>query len=114
MSEEEKIRICSVLNCDKLSKESLVNLANNNGEFPACVAAAALEILHSKFKKMVNEDENLEFRLDSSLCADEDEEIVVNLSKGKECRKVQNFFLYVDKVDVTCAKSGKSLPRLCS
>lgn len=93
------------MNYDKLSSESLLNLAKN-AEFPDCVAAAALKIL-------ANDDKNHEFRLDSSLYADEDEEIVVPLSDGKECRKVQKNSSDFAKVNATSLKSGKSLPMLC-
>lgn len=107
ISEEEKIRICSVLNVDKLSSESLLSLASN-AEFPACVAATALQILASHKKNLGL------IRLDSSLCADEDEEELEHLSGGKECRNVQKVYSDIAIINVTCPKSGKFLPMLCS
>ncbi|XP_057783638.1 BTB/POZ domain-containing protein At3g22104-like [Salvia miltiorrhiza] len=106
MSEEEKIRICSILNYGKLSSESLLYLAKN-AEFPACVGAAALQIL-------AKDDKSLEFRLDYSLAADEDEHILVHLPEGIECRKMQNFSSDFAKINVRRPKSDKSLPMLCS
>ncbi|KAH6786773.1 hypothetical protein C2S52_006325 [Perilla frutescens var. hirtella] len=113
LSEEEKIRICSVLNADKLSSESLVNLANNV-EFPACVAAAALVILQSNLKTLSKDEKNVEFKWSSSISADEGEQIVVHLSEGRECRKVLKVSSDTTKMIATCQKSAKSLPRLCS
>ncbi|KAL8486854.1 hypothetical protein ACS0TY_023520 [Phlomoides rotata] len=89
--EEEKMRICSVLNYEKLSSELLVKLAENI-DFPDCVAADALVI-------------NLQSKLKSSLSANEDEEISVKLKKNPA---------NVVRIDVLCPRSGKSLPILCS
>ncbi|KAL8491269.1 hypothetical protein ACS0TY_023055 [Phlomoides rotata] len=89
--EEEKMRICSVLNYEKLSSELLVKLAENI-DFPDCVAADALVI-------------NLQSKLKSSLSANDDEEISVKLKKNPA---------NVVRIDVLCPRSGKSLPILCS
>ncbi|KAI3459663.1 hypothetical protein Pfo_016326 [Paulownia fortunei] len=113
ISEEEKIKICSALNYDKLSSESLVNLAKN-AKFPACAAAAAQVFLQSKLKTLSKDVKNLEFRCNSSLSVNEDEQILVHFSKGKDSRKMQKNSANVARTNVTCPTNGKSLPRLCS
>ncbi|PIN17830.1 hypothetical protein CDL12_09502 [Handroanthus impetiginosus] len=61
ISEEEKIKVCSVLKYDKLSRESLVNLSKN-AEFPASAAYTAKVFLKSKPKILSKEVKDIELR----------------------------------------------------
>lgn len=104
LSEEEKMRMCSVLDYEKLSSESLVKLA----EFPG---AALVFLPPKKLENVSKYDENLELRRNVSSSADE-KVLLVQLVKGKKFRKmVRNSG---DRNNVTCLAHGKSLPSLCS
>ncbi|KAL3642089.1 hypothetical protein CASFOL_012904 [Castilleja foliolosa] len=93
ISKEEKVKICSVLRFDKMSSESLVNIAKN-AVFPASAAAAALFFLQSESENRFNDVENMELRRNSSFfTSDDDEQILAQLRKGKEYRKLQKKFI---------------------
>lgn len=104
LSEEEKIRMCSVLDYEKLSSESLVKLA----EFPG---AALVFLPPKKLENVSKYDKDLELRRNVSSSADE-EVLLVQLVKGKRCRKMVK--ISGDRSNVTCLANGKSLPSLCS
>ncbi|GFP80671.1 BTB/POZ domain-containing protein at3g22104, partial [Phtheirospermum japonicum] len=91
ISKEEKMKICSALNYDKMSSESLVNIAKN-AVFPTSAAAAALFFLQSESENRSNYVANLELRSNSSFFANEDEQILAQLRKGKEYKKLQKKF----------------------
>ncbi|KAK4387991.1 BTB/POZ domain-containing protein [Sesamum angolense] len=112
VSEEERIRVCSALDYEKLSSESLANSAKN-ARFPACASCAALLFLQVKLKTRSKDDNGPEFTCNSSLSSNvDDEQLLVHFSKGKVQKRSANVGRRSDHV--TCPTNCKPLPRLCS
>ncbi|GER41666.1 phototropic-responsive NPH3 family protein [Striga asiatica] len=90
VSEEEKMRMCSVLNYEKLSSKSLVQISQN-AAFPASAIAAAVCQLKSKLENQSNDLKNLELRShsSSSFSIDVQEIAPHGLWTRKECKKSQ-------------------------
>ncbi|XP_027108730.1 BTB/POZ domain-containing protein At3g22104-like [Coffea arabica] len=96
LSEEEKIKICCVLNFDKLSARSLIHLVHNM-EFPACAAVTASVSQHSKLREIPRKTGHLEVHEDlrshhsSAKGTSEDEDQVVRMTK-LEYQTIDNRF----------------------
>ncbi|KAJ0966066.1 hypothetical protein J5N97_027204 [Dioscorea zingiberensis] len=134
LSEEEKIKVSSAINFDKLSSESC-KLLTQNSKFPSRTAIQALIFQHSKLKSLLQNTTNLK---KSSRQSADSEQIILHVNRPdlsmeneklkshlqgmqcrvmeleKVCRKMQTQLTQVKKTKLSSSNAGRSLPRLCS
>ncbi|CAN4103430.1 unnamed protein product [Withania somnifera] len=141
LSEEEKIKVCSGLNYEKLSSEACRHLAQNK-KFPSKSAGHALITQQEKLKSLLEETNQVSPSLVSPCSFVEtenpDQQIVLYAGKldlsteneklkehlqgmqwrvlelEKVCRKMQNQMAKMLRSRVSSHNSARSLPRLCS
>ncbi|XP_059283052.1 BTB/POZ domain-containing protein At3g22104 isoform X1 [Lycium ferocissimum] len=144
ISEEEKLKVCSGLNYEKLSSEACSHLAQNK-KFPSKSAGQALISQQVKLKSLLQETNQSSPYLDSPCSfmetenmSTEDQQIVLYAGKldlsteneklkehlqgmqwrvlelEKVCRKMQNQMAKMLKSRVSSQNNARSLPRLCS
>ncbi|XP_016470350.1 BTB/POZ domain-containing protein At3g22104-like isoform X1 [Nicotiana tabacum] len=144
LCEEEKMKICSGLNYEKLSSEACNHLAQNK-KFPSKSAGQALITQQVKLKSLLQETNQASPYVDSHCSfaeaentGKEDQQIVLYAGKldlsteneklkvhlqgmqcrvlelEKVCRKMQNQMAKMLKSRVSSHNNARSLPRLCS
>ncbi|KAL5975645.1 hypothetical protein ACLOJK_019971 [Asimina triloba] len=141
LSEEEKMKICCVLNHEKLSSEACKHLAENP-KFPSRKASQPLISQQTKLKSLLQETDqikpfsNTPCFLDDKFCnseriilysqkldiSNENEKLKAHLEGmkwrvmelEKVCKKMQTQMAKIMKGRLASHSSSRSLPRLCS
>ncbi|XP_072958636.1 BTB/POZ domain-containing protein At3g22104 isoform X1 [Typha angustifolia] len=87
LSDEEKMKICHVINYEKLSSECCKHLAKNS-RFPSKTAIQALVSQHSKLKNLLQDTNQLKSFGKTPI-------------KGKQCEEGEQVILYAKKLDLS-------------
>ncbi|GAV88422.1 BTB domain-containing protein/NPH3 domain-containing protein, partial [Cephalotus follicularis] len=95
LSEEEKMKICSALNYEKLSAEACIHLSQN-AKFPSKIASQALASRKNKLKSLLQGTSNSKLHPDSS-CS-----VLESKSKGKKELSSEQIVLYAGKLNLSC------------
>ncbi|XP_077211069.1 BTB/POZ domain-containing protein At3g22104-like isoform X2 [Tasmannia lanceolata] len=94
LSEEEKMKICCVLNYEKLSSEACKHLAQNS-KFPSRAVIEALVSQQSKLKNLLHDTDNLK-SFGNLPCSYSDK-----ATKGKKDNSGDQIILYAKKLDLS-------------
>ncbi|KAK8967712.1 BTB/POZ domain-containing protein [Platanthera guangdongensis] len=137
LNEEEKMKICSAINYEKLCLESCKHLTQN-WKFPSRTAVKALLFQQSKLKSLLHESNHFKSLNDDGRQSKEGDQIVLFAKKldpmmgneklrthlqgmqgrvlelEKACKKMQNQMTKMMRSKTTTSTSSRSLPRLCS
>ncbi|XP_064991972.1 BTB/POZ domain-containing protein At3g22104-like isoform X1 [Musa acuminata AAA Group] len=137
ISDEEKMKICSAINYEKLSSESCKHIARNT-KFPSRTAVRALISQQTKLRSLLKGTDQLRKPGHDPDRDDDDEQIILYAKKldltreheklksqlqgmqwkvmelEKMCRKMQRQMSKAMKTRIAGSSGSRSLPRLCS